>query len=264
MTLTQNAPLLPENFNPAVETALFAANPEAHFWLGVVASERELAHPVERHAAGVLRANIYIDQWHFLPTEARQADGSESDADDERSTHYAALYKDPHKQVAHVGGNMRVIRKRHEQEPLPVERLFPEAFTESPAPVNAIEASRFIANHNDKLTQSAISLGLIRAVVLAAYEQGQQPIYAVVESKLERRFKQVGLPVTRIAEPKPLGEYNNTVNMALRFDPVEIVETTERDQEVAHMITAFFRTSRENGGVGLYDPLLMVPVGKKA
>jgi N-acyl-L-homoserine lactone synthetase len=244
-----------QEFTTIVETDLFVRYPAAAYWLGAVCTEGEVSKPQEFTSGRILRAESYIDENHFLGEESRQADGGEEDIDDQRSTHLVAIENIGHGQCRTIG-NMRSIRKRDDGDLLPVERLFPEAFEDAPAPVNAVEASRFISRNEVKSVRNAVSLGLIRAIVSRAYENEQKPIFAVVEEPLARRLLGVGLPGELIADPKPLTEYAGTVNMALRFDPEEIFAVVEKDIERSKIITHFFDDVKNNKGVGYYDSTL--------
>lgn len=250
-----------ELFAPVVETDLFKVAPEANYWLGSVADEQGIALGGVYHAARIFRANSYIDDHRFLAPSARQADGGEMDNDDWRSAHFVALHNNQDG-TGEVVGNIRSILKRSEGELLPVEYHFPEAFTDEPAPVYSVEASRFIAKHPEKLIQSAISVGLMRAVIMSTFTEAREPIYAIVEEPLERRFAGVGLPYTRIADPKPLEEYGNTINMGLKFEPKEILKVVDEDVNKEKLITHFFETARQDLGVGYYDQTMLRPIQK--
>ena len=247
-------------YRPKVDTALFDQMPQSEVWLGVVATEADIVLPNIYRAARILRANRYIELG-YLPENARQSDGGEMDEDDARSTHFVAVEKDS--DGANVIGTMRSIVKRDENDLLPIEHYFPEVFEDEPAPVGSVEASRFISSNQDKGLQRAVSLGLMRAVNTQAFDQARQPIYAVIEAPLERLFRLVGLPIERIADAKPLAAYGNTKNMAVKFDPKEIMEVVDNDINSEKLITDFFKSARVNGGVGHYDRSLSNPLDNK-
>src|SRR5665213_340275 len=85
------AQIATELLTPTIVTEVFVDRPDAHFWLGLIASGATVAMPVEYQAAGVFRANVYIDENRFLPDSARRSDGSEADGDDNRSVHFVIL-----------------------------------------------------------------------------------------------------------------------------------------------------------------------------
>lgn len=260
METTPRPPL--ESIVPSVETSRFT-DPQQEMWVGIVAMGGTVVAPDEYKATGRLRANVYIDEMHFLPSEARLSDGTESDVDDARSRHYAVLENTG--EGARAVGTIRAIIKRGEDDALPVERLFPEVFAEHPAPVGSLEASRFIARSDNKNKQHAISFALIRAIVAQAAQHENNPIYAVVEEPLRQRFIQGGIPFTQISEAKPIPEYNDTENMVLQFDPEEIIrEATEKDADPkTYLLNTFFGTVKENEGLGYYKGLLTYPIDSK-
>lgn len=230
--------------------------------MGSVGLDGFISRPNEFHAARVLRAESYIDENHFLPEEARQEDGGEQDLDDHRASHFITLENVGHGS-GRVIGNLRSIRKYYSGATLPVEELYPEAFEESSAPINSIEASRFISRHENKAIAHLSSLALIRAMVAHTYAFDQKPIYAVVEVPLAKRLIGVGLPTELIAEPKALPEYGNTVNMALRFDLDNVFDVVDSDTEKSKLITPFLETAREDKGLGYYDSSLLVTIPDK-
>jgi N-acyl-L-homoserine lactone synthetase len=157
-------------------------------------------------------------------------------------------------------GTARLIQKSEEEDKLPVETLFPEAFTESAATTGSVEASRFIARHADKMTQHTISLSLMRTMAAQAHAQGADYIYAVIEGHLARLFTNVGMPFEQIAEAKAIAEYDNTMNMAVRFDPKEIFKVVEKDIKKEKIISTFFEDALVSLGVGYYDETLISPI----
>lgn len=247
-----------EELTPEVSSDVFLFQPQAQFWIGVPALGNNIHMPNEAVAYGQLRANVYIDENHFLDESVRRPDGTESDADDARSIHYAVLQDTKEAfRLPKVIGAARLIQKRDETDILPVEKLFPDVFASRPAPVNSVEASRFISRHRDRDLQSKVSLSLIRSMVMEAYAEGSPYIYAVVEQHLVHLFQKIGLPLDQLAEARPIEEYNNTLNMPLRFDPRKIVETAQADTEGALKMSPFFRFCGPNQGLGFFDQTLM-------
>jgi len=253
----------PEAFIPSVESAVFTASPEATFWLGITASSGEIMLPQEHTASRILRANVYIDENRFLPDDARRPDGTETDDDDVRATHFSVVENSATHGKFNLVGTSRLIHKHDHANPLPVERLFPEAFPE-PAAVNSVEASRFIARYPDRFTQSAISLSLIRAKALHAHQNGLEPAYAVVEDHLTRLFDKIGLPFEQIADKKMIPEYQ-TENMAIRIQPSEIIKHVAADKLGEKILTMFFNsTVVDSAGLGHFDNTLLSPVPTRA
>lgn len=262
MALSEVNPIVSkaEALIPSVETSVFDGHQEAKFWIGKVAVPGEILLPDEYIAARQLRANIYIDKEGFLPPEARETDGGESDEDDDRSIQFAV--------VENLGvrsrlvGTTRLIVKRHENDSLPVEQLFPEAFEDRPAPIGATEASRFIAQHPNKMTKHLISLSGIRAMDLEALERGYEPVYAVVEERLAGMFDFIGLPYRKMTDLKFLPEYS-TPNMPIEIDPSRVLEEIKKDLSGRLLLTQFFQDALVSQGLGHFENDLQKPINDK-
>lgn len=246
-----------ESYIPFVETSVFNDVPSAHFWIGKVAVPGEILLPEEYTAARQLRANIYIDKEGFLEPEAREVDGGESDEDDERSVQFAVIENLGDRQ--RVVGTSRLIVKQHEDDLLPAEHHFPEAFENQPAPVGSTEASRFIAQHPNKMTKHLISLSEIRAMDLEALERGYEPIYAVIEERLAGMFEFIGVPFRRMTELKYLPEYS-TPNMAVEIDPIKVRDEIKKDLSGQLLLTQFFQNAITTRGLGHYEGDLQKPI----
>lgn len=247
---------------PVVESRVFESNPQASFWIGVTAIGDEVLLSAERTAAGIQRANMYIDQCSFLPETARQEDGTESDEDDSRSTHFVVIENQMAAEGLHrVVATSRLIEKKMQDDSLPVERLFPEAFDGRPAPLGSGEASRFMAFHEDKFTQSVLSLSLIRAMATRSARQGVQPVYAVVEDYLTKLFDKISLPYERLSDFKKLSDYGNTKNMAIMFEPNRILREASAGRIGKEILQAAFNPAAVKAeGMGHFDGSLMSPM----
>lgn len=232
---------------PPIESHLFDDYEQAVFWVGKVAVPGCVTCPDEYTAQRQLRANVYIEECNFLPPTARQADGGESDASDANATQYVVL--EHRNQQTKAVGSLRMIHKQ--QGTLPAEELFADELKQE-LPSQSLEASRFIARHNEKMAQALISIGLVRVAILQALNE-QGDIYAVVEEPLARRFSQIGLEYDLLCPGKPISEYNNTNNMLLRFRPDQIMETVKKDYRYDRMITAYLDIAHLNNGLGYYD-----------
>jgi N-acyl-L-homoserine lactone synthetase len=200
--------------------------------------------------AGRLRAEVYIDDRHFLGPEHRLPDGTERDEDDGRSIHLAAVRTDG-KTTASVLGTMRLIKKESADEPLPVEKLFkiPEAA------VGSLEVSRFIAKNSNKRLQAATSLALMRAATFIGAYEGSPSAYAIIENPLYRYFKTIGLPFVEVADRRWLDEYQST-NLAVRLYPQELVpalreKDAQRPSELA--VAPFFENGATTLGLGYLE-----------
>ena len=246
----------PVSFSTELKTSLFDDKNDAKFWLGMVAEASEVAYPPEFHSAKVLRANIYIDKCNFLPVSARRVDGSESDSHDLQAAHFSVV-ENRGSGRGNTIGNIRLISKLDEGDRLPIEYFFPEAFVDNPSEATTIEASRFIAAHPDKFVRGAVSISLMRSATEYAISKNCHSVYAVIEEPLQRRFAGVGMPHEIIAETKPLKEYNNTKNMAIKFNPFEVVAAVQADSENSLAITPFFNAVKQGESYGLYGDYLL-------
>lgn len=244
-----------EAVTPHVETALFDDAPESRYWVGCVAVANEVILPAEFTAARMLRANVYIEEMGFLDPTAREADGGESDADDERSVQFAVIENRAETGEKRLVGTSRLIMKRDEDDTLPVEQLFPEAFKHGPAPAGSVEASRFIARHPNKMQQHVISLAEMRAMDLRAISMEAPYIYAVIEQKLAGLFDMISLPYKQLTELRMVEEYN-TENMAVEIEPEAVLESVRTDVSGQLLLTQFFKGASDNLGVGYYDETL--------
>lgn len=166
-----------------------------------------------------LRADVYITSRQYLTESARHDDGGEYDADDHRAVHIAVVGSESRFEPT-ILGCIRLIEKRDNPAPLPVERHFDlgEAL-----PADSIEVSRFIAEHADKRIQSQVSTRLIAAFLAYAGLRGLKP-YAILERGLQRHLRNnMALHMDEIAPPKFVAEYN-TVNLAVLIDPWKTYE----------------------------------------
>lgn len=241
---------------PEVESRVFD-DVNAPFYIGILASKNVVNLPGEYLSALRLRANVYIDEFKFLPPEARQADGTERDSDDDRSHHYGVVENIGG--TSRIVGTMRAIIKDDSVDILPAEKIFPELFESQPAPIGSLEASRFIARHPDKRVQSAISISLIRTIVAQSLEYDHKPVYAIVEEPFYKLLQKIKLPLEKLSNPKATPEYNNTENMLLRFMPEEIMEQVVKNPESRRLLSSYFKTVPINKGIGHYDSRLVVP-----
>lgn len=236
---------------PIVESDVFKRQNNAEYWIGKVAIPGlEPTMPNEFLAQRRLRANIYINERHYLSEEAREADGGESDYSDPHATQYVVL--ENCKPQPRAIGALRMIQKG--KELLPAEEIFHDEIG-GELPANSLEASRFIARHRARTAQTMVSIGLVRVAVLQALSQ-ESNIYAVVEEPLAKRFQQIGLEYDVLCHSKIIPEYNNTDNMLLRFQPDHIMDIVKNDLRFERPITPYFDVKLYNLGLGHYDKLL--------
>lgn len=241
-----------------VESDVFKDNPEAVYYIGVVAVPGEVIMPAEYDAWAKFRGNVYIDEMGFLPEDARDEQGREFDKDDDRSINIAVLQNGENGQLPRVIGGARLIMKDTVEEVLPVEEMYPETFSEDPAAVGSTEASRLISRHHSRGVQGVIGMALIRTMAVMTYDNGRKPVYAVIEDdKLGRIFQRVKLPYVAVSEPKMVDEYAS-VNTAIAIDPAEVLATIQPGNHVnAPMMEAFYKGVETHKGLGYFDKTLV-------
>ena len=237
--------LLNKELIPSVETDVFKHHSDSRYWIGAVAVPGNVIMPDEFTAQRRLRANVYINECEFLPEGAREEDGGESDKSDPHATQYVVF---ENQETIRVVGALRMIEKGYDL--LPAEELFADEI-DGEFPSNSLEASRFIARHQQRTAQTMISVGLVRVAILQALTE-EKDIYAVVEEPLARRFSQLGLVYDVVCPGKVLAEYNNTNNQLLRFQPERILDTVKEDD----LITAYLAVAHYDLGLGYYDTTL--------
>lgn len=193
---------------PTLESNVFADHPESNFAVGIIAVGNNVVDGLDEELKAYLRlrANVYADQTRMISKDLVAEDGTERDADDARSVHFAVFENGEQTRVV---GAMRLIVKNHEDSSnLPIEDFFPEAFAE-PAPIGSTEVSRYICRHETRATERQLKTLLYSRVVpyIMSHELG--PTYAVVEPVLERALPMGGVILRRIAEPVFVPEYND-------------------------------------------------------
>lgn len=213
-------PKLPnESVIPRLQSEVFLENPTSRFAVGVVGVGDTSMYPVEKSAYHELRANVYARQTGMLSMDQITDDG-EYDDDDARSVHMAILEnRGNHQRV--VAASRLIIRQ--DGMPLPVEQFFPGVFSGAAAPDFSIEVSRYIARHEDARIQDSLRIPTFARILayIAAHNLG--PTYAVIEPFLERKFRMVGVPCARLADPQFLPKYNET-NIPILIDTQRLAD----------------------------------------
>lgn len=212
---------------PRITTDLFKGNESARFAVGLIAVGHEARLGLEAEFTGYLqlRARVYGEQAQFIPKEQIAPDGTERDHNDSRSIHFGMIENMPNFQ--RVVAAMRLIHKQNEQEPLPVETFFPEVFEEKQAPLNSIEVSRFICQHEDSAVQNELKWPLFSTVVSHIISTNLGPTYGVVETVLEKSLKANRVPIKRLGELKFIPEYN-TENMPIEINTTLLAKILEK------------------------------------
>lgn len=183
-----------------------------------------------------LRANVYIDQTGMLESSARREDGTEMDADDERSVHFAVVENRISRAAAIAC--MRLVQKteRHSSA-LAIEEFFPEVFNDNPAPVGSMEVSRFIVRHDEHEPRHLARTNLLMSALAHTRDQNLSPTYAVVEQEFEEHLTRIGVPVERIAEPKWVPEYND-YNLGILIDTAGMERRIGSDAVRSYLLQA--------------------------
>lgn len=202
---------------PVIESDVFRKHPDKRFAMGslgigsaIEGTELEPLFDAYRR----LRANVYIDERGMLDADARQADDTERDEDDERSLHIIALENRMGK--AAVFGGIRLI-PREGGGRLPIEHFFPEVFEGRPAPSQSVEVSRYLISHPDSSVRGETSTRLFTAALGHILGKGLTPTYAVVEPFLEQGLEAARVPLERIADPQYVPAYN-AHNLGIKID----------------------------------------------
>jgi N-acyl-L-homoserine lactone synthetase len=206
---------------PVVETDIFQTHPGRRFALIAFGKGLREDDPLFKGYLK-LRANVYVDQTGMLPRDVVHEDGTETDEDDERSTHFVVL--ENRLGAAAAVSCIRIIEKsEQDSRPLPIEEFFPERFDDTPAPNGSVEVSRFISCLDEKDQQLLAIFELFKSGLAHARKNKLGPAYAVVEEDLEQSLGYLGAIPKRIADPKYVEEYND-YNLGLEIEADKMAE----------------------------------------
>jgi N-acyl-L-homoserine lactone synthetase len=186
-------------------------NNNMHYSVGILAEGNCVSNGCEEAYLDYLRlrARVYGIQNDFISKELILKDGTERDEDDCRSVHFAVLEEND--EGSRVVAALRLILKNDiTAKSLPIEKYFPKAFSNMPVPLNNVELSRYICNHENKATQFALTLPLFSSAAYYGNKHNISLTYAVIEPFLERILRLRGFPVKRLAEQEFLSQYNRT------------------------------------------------------
>lgn len=216
MTSANNKFISNEQVVPVIDSDIFKGHEDSQFALAVLGPDDVLSYEPGSLAEAYLklRANVYVDQTGMLEGGVKRSDGTEIDADDERSTHFVVCENQMGRTA--VFACMRLIEKDDARDILPIEDFFPDSFT-IPAPTKSIEVSRFIVRGSEAKSARRAKLELITAGLAHAVTNQLGPIYGVAEPMFERDLRLMRLPIKRIAEPKLVPEYNDS-NLGFEID----------------------------------------------
>ncbi len=163
-----------------------------------------------------LRRNVYVEQTGMLPASVVQQDGTESDKDDKRSTHFVVLENNGGSSIGAVACMRVIIKSTTHSTPLPIERFFPKIFN-TPTALGSFEASRFISRVDDRNSRLGCIASLFTQVLAYTDRNNLGPAYGVVEPELQRPLAYLGAPPKPITEPKNVKEYRAT-NQGIEID----------------------------------------------
>lgn len=205
---------------------LFGDDPSAYAIVVLGKGDDRWQQPEMADAWHRLRCAIYGEHG-YLHEGMRVTAGGEFDDEEDCAVHLLALKRTEPDAGLAIGG-MRCLIKE-EQRTLPVERYFPDAFKDAPAPARAIETSRLIVVETDSSSQREIMVNLF-AIAYAEMLRRVGPFrytYGVIGEDLERTLPRfAGLPVRRISDevPVPYG----TSDIAIKADMAAFVENYGR------------------------------------
>lgn len=251
------------SFAPSFYSEMFDEKPEARYWVGRIAFSGSLppACVMECYTAmAKLRAEVYVDQMGYLGPEQKDTLGRELDDYDSGSVHFGAIENVMHEaeSYARVVGSGRLIMKRVEDVPLPIEEKYPEIFTESPIAVGAAEVSRFISRHDNESAQHMIALAIIRIMSLYSIKNSIDADYFEVEKPLLRLLSIIGLPLEQLGNPKQVVEPGGVRMLyPIVVNPNLILPSLAHDLHHKIPLRKFFEKELPNGGEGFYPSTLV-------
>lgn len=218
------------NVIPTIQSEVFQDHLDARFAVGIVAVGGTIIPGRESEFKGysLLRGNVYAWQQKYMPVEDLNPDGTETDSDDLRSVHFALL-ENAMADTRVVGAMRLIVKSKENPQPLPIEVHYPEAFAEQPIPILGTEVARLISRHEEPAIQHGNIWPLFSAGVKYVIDNDLGPVYGVVKDTLARNLKIAGVPVTEMAEPKYVPEYNS-VKQPVRVDIAGLTHTLEADR----------------------------------
>jgi hypothetical protein len=261
--------IAPNTF-PEVNSGFFDnAQEGSDFWIGKVASDGTILRPDCYNQLLQFRGNIYVHELGYLPPDSVDKQGRETDADDERSILLGAVEKPEgaskdngsrDETNPRVIGSARLVLKKEENNPLPIEEHFSEYFDNPIQPGISSEVSRYISRHPDTTQRHAIALALVRAMTYRCVENGIQDAYAVLEKKLHDMLNFVGVDSEQLGESKYIDELNGELYPVV-FKPFQVIEDVSSREEKFTLLRGFFKgeTGRDisQAGEGFYPRSLM-------
>lgn len=237
---------------PVIDSALFAANPEARLACGIIAAHGTPAPGLEEEYAAhfELRKRVYVDQTGQLSPNELQSDGTDRDEDDARSVTFAVF--ENHSSGVRVVGVSRLILRQ--DQPLPVESFCPGSFASERLAANSVEVSRVIARHETAAVQDLVQWHLFTLMLayIANHDLGRT--FAIIEPWLERHLKGI-IAIKRIGEVQYVEHYLD-YNLPIEIDiPTSAALANARKggfvdeyREAEPELTFFGRVARRSPG----------------
>jgi len=221
---------------PLVETDMFHGHEATSFAVGMLAIGDEAlpSRDAEYHGYLRLRAGVYAAQTNIISRELVRADGTETDEDDARSVHFGEFEYKP-SGIRAVGALRLITKTEQDSRPLPVEKFFPEVFADKPAPLGAVEVSRYICRHESRTIQSELKWPLYTEALGYFMTHNLGPAYGVIEEKIESALLAGGVPLTRIAQPRYVPEYASD-NVAVQIDTQILARMMGMNQDNAAQV----------------------------
>ncbi len=247
---------------PVVENGgeIFKEHPRAQYYISLCALNGAQIEPDIFLAARQLRANKYMDLG-WLSEQSRDSDGGEHDNDDLRSAEFAIVSNDD--DAARVIATQRLIMKDSEmEEPLPVERFFPEIHVAA----GEGEYSRLISDSKDKRERSLASLACYRTACHFMNNRDYKGGYATVEDYLFRVLNKAKVPFTQETDFVSIDEYAGTKNAAIGLNMEEInknFKLTNFKSPASMAAKVFFNSNKSDDALGFYSSNLIHRIGKR-
>ncbi len=218
---------------PIVESHIFDGHEDAHFAVGAVAVDNKVINGYQEEFSGAakLRANTYVDLG-YVDSDDLDENGTELDLDDKRSIHFVVAEQIASEGLVRIVANMRLIAKT-DSEPLPVERFFPDVFTDIDVPEGSAEVSRLITRHENARVQNLLKWPLFIAGLKHVDQNGLGPVFGLLAPTLTRSLVVQRVPVKPLADAKYIEEINFTKQpVKIEVDRLRQVIDATGDQEI--------------------------------
>lgn len=261
MTIAHNPAQLPEiGVNTEVDPQFFKGHEESALWVGSVAVLGEVTSSAH-DATLKFVADRYIDKHGFRDDSTRDEFGRTIDPDAYRITRLAAIENRRTrrgKPTPRVIGSMSIIVKQDKDDaPMPIENAFPEASV-VPLGAGSAEVHDYAVHHEDDRVKHMTSLALVRGLIFQGLDHNIEYGYAMVEKKIERLYRMLGVDIDTIADPKNFIEPQGEVTLIpTRLNYKSIPLTMSTDKTGNPLASEFFLSESKNRGQGFYPAELV-------